>query len=166
MQNKLNIGNILWNITVCVLFLAVGFIVGRQTSSHNKSIILQDTIISEKIDTNNVIYYLQKHKVRFSHIVLAQSLLESNNYKSKLTKTNNNIFGMKVPAQRFTFAENHHDFGNYSKYENIESCILDYKSWQMQNAYNITSEEGYFNLLSKIYAEDKEYVQKLKKLIK
>ena len=76
---------------------------------------------------------------------------------------NKNLFGMKVPAQRFTFATNYFDYGNYAKYESIEECIMDYKCWQMQNAYNITTEEGYFNLLHSIYAEDPDYIQKLKK---
>lgn len=122
--------------------------------------------ISDSTDVECIKANFEKHHIKFSHIVLAQAILESNNFKSKLCRTNNNIFGMKVPAQRFTFCINPYDYGNYAKYDDIEECILDYKAWQMQNAYNITTEEGYFNLLRNIYAEDPNYITKLKKLIK
>lgn len=122
--------------------------------------------ISDSIDIECIKMNFEKHHIKFSHIVLAQAILESNNFKSKLCKTNANIFGMKVPAQRFTFCNNPYDYGNYAKYDDVEECILDYKAWQAQNAYNITTEEGYFNLLRGIYAEDPNYVNKLKKLIK
>ena len=122
--------------------------------------------ISDSTDVECIKANFEKHHIRFSHIVLAQAILESNNFKSKICKTNHNIFGMKVPAQRFTFCINPYDYGNYAKYDDVESCILDYKAWQAQNSYNITTEEGYFNLLRSIYAEDPNYINKLKKLIK
>lgn len=120
-------------------------------------------------DTTNINCFqdfLDKHEIKFSHIVLAQAKLESNNFTSKLFLENNNCFGMKVPASRYTFATNDADFANYAKFETLESCVQDYKSWQKSNAYNIYSEDAYFQLLSNIYAEDTDYVNKLKKLIK
>jgi flagellum-specific peptidoglycan hydrolase FlgJ len=151
------------DITIILIVFILGLFTGISSTYYNKFDnkieLTKDSII---VDCN---YYFQKHRVRFSHIVYAQAILESNNFKSNLCKNNNNIFGMKVPAQRFTFCINPFDYGNYSKYESIEYCILDYKAWQMQNAYNIYTEEGYFNLLSNIYAEDKNYINKLKQII-
>jgi flagellum-specific peptidoglycan hydrolase FlgJ len=154
------------DIIIVLAIFILGLIVGLNSQHNNKESKQLDKVYYN-VDSNNVSkdLYFEKHKIRFSHIVYAQATLESNNFKSKLCKENNNIFGMKVPAQRFTFCNNPYDYGNYAKYDNIESCILDYKAWQMQNAYNITTEEGYFNLLRNIYAEDTEYVNKLKKII-
>lgn len=127
----------------------------------NAEYCLTDSITDDCLKLN-----FQKHKIKFSHIVLAQAKLESNHYKSKLLFTSNNLFGMKVAATRFTFAKNSYDYGNYAKYESIEDCILDYRSWQIQNANLIFTEDAYFELLQKYYAEDPDYVTKLKKLIR
>ena len=130
------------------------------------TVILQESVCKDTLTIDCVKLYLDKHKLKFSHIILAQAILESNNLKSRLSKTNNNIFGMRVAAQRFTFATNSHDYGNYAKYESLEDCILDYKAWQIQNAFFITTDNQYFELLSKHYAESPTYVSNLKKLIK
>lgn len=98
--------------------------------------------------------------------MLAQAKLESKGLKSNLARVNNNIFGMKVAATRFTFAINSYDYGNYAKYETVEDCITDYKAWQIQNALHITDPDSYFALLKQQYAEDPMYVEKLKKLIR
>jgi len=125
-----------------------------------------DYCLVDSIDENCLLINFTEQKIKFSYIVLAQAKLESNNFKSTLLKTNNNLFGMKVAATRFTFATNSHDYGSYAKYESIKDCILDYRSWQIQNGYNITNETAYFELLKKVYAEDPNYVNKLKKIIK
>lgn len=108
---------------------------------------------------------LDKSHIKFSYIVMAQAKLESASYTSQLSKNNKNIFGMKVPASRFTFATNWHDYGSYAKYESIQDCVYDYKAWQMQCAYLVNDEDHYFELLGKAYAQDPEYVAKLKKII-
>jgi len=120
----------------------------------------------DSLDYNCIQNHLEKHRIKFSRIILAQIKLESNNLKSNLVKTNKNILGMRVAAQRFTFATNSHDYGAFAKYETIEDCILDLKSWQIQQAFYITTEEEYFNLLSKVYCTDANYVNRLKQLIK
>jgi len=119
----------------------------------------------DSLDYNCIQNHLEKHRIKFSRIVLAQIKLESNNLKSNLVKTNKNILGMRIAAQRFTFAINSHDYGAFAKYETIEDCILDLKSWQIQQAFYITTEEEYFNLLSKVYCTDANYVNRLKQLI-
>lgn len=164
------IRDILIVLIVFILGLLCGHIIAYKTA--NKEVqrlgkeVEADYCIQDTADINCIKLNFEKHHIRFSHIVLAQALLESNYFKSKLCIEDNNMFGMRVPAQRFTFATNPHDYSNYAKYNSLEDCILDYKAWQMQNAYNITTEEGYFNLLRNIYAEDPNYVDKLKKLIK
>ncbi len=109
---------------------------------------------------------IKKHRIKFSYIALAQAKLESGNrHNSNLAEKSNNILGLRVAAQRYTFATNYHDYGSFAEYESVEDCIKDYKAWQIQNAFFITTEEQYLALLEKVYCKDPGYVKQLKKLI-
>lgn len=102
-----------------------------------------------ELNETNVRKELKKHKIPHSDIVLAQAKLESNNFKSKLTKTHNNIFGMKTG--------NH-----YTKYAHWSDCIADYKK-RISNRY---TGGNYYAFLNKInYAEDPNYVNALKEIV-
>jgi flagellum-specific peptidoglycan hydrolase FlgJ len=113
--------------------------------------------------------YLQKlcdkHRIKFSHIIIAQAKLESN-LNSTVYKRTNNPFGLRIAAQRYCFATNNYDFGNYAIFANLEDAVRDMKSWQIQNAMFITKDEDYLKLLADIYAEDPDYSVKLLDLIK
>jgi uncharacterized FlgJ-related protein len=103
----------------------------------------------KELNETNVRKELKKHKIPHSDIVLAQAKLESNNFKSKLTKTHNNIFGMKTG--------NH-----YTKYAHWSDCIADYKK-RISNRY---TGGNYYAFLNKInYAEDPNYVNALKEIV-
>lgn len=157
-------------LVVFVIGIAIGVVL--EYSLIKKDIrILKEKVakincLEDKVDINCIKDNLDKHKVKFSHIVLAQCILESNNLTSDLFKRNSNAFGMRVAAQRVTFAVNNHDYGAYAKYESVEDCILDYKAFQIQNALFITTDADYFKLLGSIYAEDPIYISKLKTIIK
>lgn len=157
------------DITIILAVFILGLFVGLKSQYYNKeskSIQHNEYETNDSSITENLKYYFTKHKIKFSHIVLAQAKLESNNFKSNIFKKNLNCFGMKVPAQRYTFASNDADFANYAKFANLEDCVRDYKSWQKTYATLITTEEGYFNLLRSIYAEDPQYRNKLEDIIK
>ena len=126
----------------------------------------KDNCLKKIVDVECLKLTIEKHKIKFSHIVIAQAVLESSNFKSQVFKNNLNCFGMRVAAQRFTFAINSHDYGAYAKYESVEDCILDYKAFQIQNALFITTDAEYFKLLQSIYAQDVNYISKLKQIIK
>ena len=146
--------------------LAIGYFLANKDMIKLKEKVAKVNCLEDKIDINCIKNNLDKHKVKFSHIVLAQCILESNNLTSDLFKRNSNAFGMRVAAQRFTFATNNHDYGAYAKYESVEDCILDYKAFQLQNALFITNDADYFKLLGSIYAEDPIYISKFKNIIK
>jgi len=158
------------DILKVLMTFSLGALFGNLITTREQSKIFvqqEPCIVDTNLNFNCVSDYLDKHRIKFSHIVLAQAQLESSiQHNSDLAKKSKNILGMKVPAQRYSFAINYHDYGNYAKFASIEDCIRDYKSWQIQNAFFITDEEQYFNLLTKIYASDKDYVTKLKRLIK
>jgi UDP-N-acetyl-D-mannosaminuronate dehydrogenase len=48
----------------------------------------------------------------------------------------------------------------------IEDCVKDIKSWQIQNALFLVTDDQYFELLEKVFCKDKDYVKRLKEIIK
>ena len=123
-------------------------------------------------DPDNTISYVNVYKaivemgIKFPDIVFAQAILESGNFKSKLTKLNNNLFGMKLAKVRETTAIGKGK-GGYAKYETWIHSIEDYSHWQnfmMKN--KDLSRKQYLNLLGKIYATDRFYVSRLNRKIK
>lgn len=118
-----------------------------------------------KFDVSDSLALSLMHDLDIQHpnIVLAQMKLESGHYQSNLAKTNNNYFGMRHPAQRLTVSVKSKN--GYAHYRNWAYSILDYALWQRRYAYNL-SEEDYLTKLSKVYAEDNNYIEKVKKLRK
>lgn len=107
-----------------------------------------------------------KHGIKYPDIVFAQALLESGEFTSKLFKTANNLFGMKVPGKRES-ARIGETRSGYSKYQNWIFSIYDYSLWQehiLKNKGDLTKSQ-YFALLGKVYATDKKYVNSLKRVI-
>jgi hypothetical protein len=100
---------------------------------------------------------------RFPHIVLAQAKLESNNFKSYLFKENNNMFGMKVPKSRLTLAKGEEH--GHAVYDTWSASLMDYALYYSSYLRNIRTEREYYQFLSKFYAEDVAYVEKVKELV-
>jgi hypothetical protein len=111
----------------------------------------------------NLIGMIKQMHIRFPHIVLAQSMLETNNYKSPIFKENNNLFGMKEAKRRVTLSSGTNK--NHAYYNNWIESLLDYGFYQSHYLSNIKTEQQYYNYLSQNYAEDEEYVIKIKSLI-
>jgi hypothetical protein len=107
---------------------------------------------------------LKDLNVRFPEIVYAQAQLESANFQSRIFIENNNMFGMKRARKRPT--TNHGEQYGHAYFQSWEDCVLDYAFFQTTYMRNIKTEEDYFSYLSMNYAEDKQYVQKLKAIIK
>ena len=99
----------------------------------------------------------------FPYIVMAQAIHESGNYTSKLFLENNNMFGMKNPVTRLTTSTGDQD--GYAYYETWTDCVYDRALYSATYLSNVKTEDEYYNFLSQYYAEDKQYVDKLKKII-
>jgi flagellum-specific peptidoglycan hydrolase FlgJ len=96
--------------------------------------------------------------------VLAQAVLETNEFKSNIFKENNNLFGMKEATKRPTTnsgVENGHAY-----YNSWRESVQDYAMFAAAYLNDIKTEEEYFQYLRANYAEDSMYVEKLKKIIK
>ena len=99
---------------------------------------------------------------RFPEIVYAQATLESGNFTSPIFKENNNMFGMKLPRIRVTTAigENR----GHATFENWMSSLHDYGMYYNAYLRDLNTEEKYYSYLNKRYAEDPNYIIKVRRL--
>lgn len=107
--------------------------------------------------------YTEILNLRLDHpnIVFSQVLLETGNLTSSLYKTNKNLFGMKVSGSRATTSLK--VMNGYKWYPNWRESLLDYSLLQM-SFYRNKTEEEYLKQLSKVYAQDSKYIDKLREI--
>lgn len=158
-MKKLLIILVLINISICLFY----------SKKENNTVVYQTTIIKEievEIDTLSekaAIKYMAEINIKFPDIVRAQCILEGGNFESNIAKTNNNFLGMKHPRQRPTLSKGSKN--GYARYQRWQDCLADYVIWQSLYARNCKTELDYLDLLSRIYASDKNYKEKIIRLI-
>jgi len=110
---------------------------------------------------------LQETNILYPEVVFAQAVLESGHFKSSVFKNHKNLFGMKYPSKRETFAFGKSKSG-YAKFEDWMQSILDYKIWQENFIlrHKIQSKREYLLALNKSYSETANYSRYLDKIIK
>lgn len=144
--------------TILALFLFFTFLPQIKSEGVNR----------ELKDVNYVTLYehLIKVGIKFPEIVFAQAVLESGHFRSPLFERANNLFGMQYPIKRETTAIS--STNGYSKYENWQESVQDYKLWQefLFNKRGDLTKAEYLAYLQKWYAEDKRYVIKVKNKVK
>ena len=113
------------------------------------SLTLQDSVYS----------YIFELRLDHPEVVFAQVMLESNKLSSKLFRENHNLFGMKIAGNRPTTAIGVKN--GYAYYKTWRESVIDYALYQAAYRRNLSKEEYYIKL-GENYAEDSEYVQKLK----
>lgn len=149
-----------------LIFLFLLFITASPKSSYR---FVNEQFIDE---TLNSLSYSSLYKtivdmdILFPDIVFAQAVIESGNFTSKLTKVNNNIFGMRLPRRRETTAIGESKSG-YAIYCSWIDSVKDYLHWQnyFMKGKEMSREE-YLSLLDRVYAEDERYVSVIRKKIK
>lgn len=111
------------------------------------------------IDFDEIGLLLKRYQIKYPHIVEAQIKLETNYLKSVICKQNRNLFGMKYTNLRPTTAKG--EINNHALYDSYLKSVEDYQTWQ-----RLYYKGGdYYEFLSRIgYAEDKEYINKLKNI--
>lgn len=92
---------------------------------------------------------LIKHNIEHPDIVLAQAKLETGNFTSSVLKKNNNLFGLRKGKK-------------YYKFNHWTESIQAYKVL-VQSKYN---SGNYYKFLKDLpYAEDPDYISKLKEFV-
>ena len=104
---------------------------------------------SQTLNDSTLMAELVKNDIKYPQIVLAQAKLETGNYKSKLCRVHGNLFGLNSRK-------------GYRKYGHWTESVKAYKKL-IQSRYK---GGDYYAFLTKIgYAEDKNYIRKLKKIV-
>ena len=103
--------------------------------------------------------------VKFPDIVLAQTILESGHFVSKIAKQNNNLFGMRMPKIRETTAIGQR-YG-YARYYNWKESVKDYKLWQeaLLKKYPNMTKGQYKSYINRVYSTGKNYISKINLII-
>ena len=98
----------------------------------------------------NLASSLQRHKVKFPNIVIAQALLETGYFTSRVCLEHNNLFGLRRPSD-----------GGYYHFDNWEESIRAYRDYVQYKYHG----GDYYRFLQRIgYAEDVEYMRKVRKI--
>jgi uncharacterized FlgJ-related protein len=110
----------------------------------------------------NFYQYIKKCGIKFPHIVMAQALVETARFKSNIFIHSHNAFGMKVAKSRPTTALG--ESRGHAHYQHWTFSVQDYALFQSAFLRKIKNEEDYYQYLADNYAEDPNYVSKLKQI--
>lgn len=101
--------------------------------------------------------------IKYIDVMVAQSKIETAHYTSPIFKANKNLFGMKLPGIRKTTAigEQH----NHADYVTWQQSVVDYKLWQDRVISKLNTKQKYLAYLHENYAENKQYVTLIKRMI-
>lgn len=96
--------------------------------------------------------------IKYPDIVYAQTIQETGGHTSNIFIENHNLFGMKVATQRPT--TNKGVNRNHAYYSSWQNSVIDYALYQSKYLSQLTRTQ-YIDYLSRNYAEDTEYVDRL-----
>jgi alpha-D-ribose 1-methylphosphonate 5-phosphate C-P lyase len=169
--DKIKLNKIYFNagiIFTLALFLAYG--AGRLTkiyylNPYEKEVLLVN-MDHPPFNEDELIDLMEELNIKFPHIVLAQAYLESSykgkRFNSPIFRHNHNLFGMREAKQRITTA-----LGTKRKhayYRDWTKSVYDYGYYQASYLGEIKTEEDYYRYLGHRYAEDPNYLNKIKAL--
>lgn len=160
---------ILASIILSILTYMYGFLEGREdqivhlTPQEKEIILLNVSDTTGEFSTEKMVYLMKELNMKYPHIVYAQSLIETGHFNSKIFKENNNLFGMKQARTRVTTAQGTQY--NHAYYENWRESVYDYAFYQCRYLSGLKNEEEYLAYLGRSYAEDPNYVSKIRGLV-
>lgn len=117
----------------------------------------------DQFSQDKLINLLNELNIKFPHIVMAQSMLETGNYTSKIFIENENLFGMKEAALRIHLAQGTQY--NHAYYNSWRESVYDYAFYQATYLSDVKNERQYYKALDRSYAEAKNYSQILKVIV-
>lgn len=135
----------------------------RFLTQETKEIIIKENSEKDAFTTDRLKAYILELNIKFPHIVYAQAQLESAGFKSHIFRENNNMFGMK--CARIRPSTNKGEDNGHAYFQNWRDCVVDYALYQAAYLSDLKSESEYWEYLRQNYAEDPNYVDKLKKIV-
>lgn len=133
------------------------YALNQQVESFNErltEIVGKDSPIYNKVEANereltieNLYAALKRHGIKYPKIVLAQAILETGHFRSRVCYEYNNLFGLR------------HSKGYYS-FDHWEESVVAYKN---KVQYKHRDGEGYYSFLKRIgYASAPDYINKVR----
>lgn len=138
-----------------------GFEQASNTPAETELVILEST--EDQFSQEALVEELKRLNVRYPHIILAQAILETGFYDSRVFKENNNLFGMKEARARATTAKGT-QLG-HAYYDHWKESVTDYALYQAAYLNKLRTEKKYLSYLERNYAEAKNYDVRLTELI-
>lgn len=135
----------------------------KEISYEQKEIVIKEYLKDHKFSKDELKNYLQDMNVKYPDIVLAQAEIETGHFTSTIFKENNNLFGLKEAKLRPTTAIGTNN--NHAYYNNWRESVQDYCLYQASHLKEIKTKEEYLQYLEQNYAEDTNYVNKIKKIL-
>jgi hypothetical protein len=161
--------SIIYLLLIIISCGGICYSIGRYAQIYDLSdfekeiLVLTHDEIFDKFEEDKLTQMLGELNVKFPHIAVAQSILETNHWKSNIFSSNNNLFGMRQAKSRITTANG--SVSGHACYNHWRESVYDYAFYQASYLSKIKTEKEYFNYLSLNYAEDSSYVSKLKTII-
>ncbi len=172
---KIGLFTIINVVLVILLSLYVSYIIGNSESKEyaldnhiieltpQEKLVLINTLSVDTFSMDNLVIELKELNVRFPHIVLAQSILETGYFNSNIFKANNNLFGMKMANRRCKTAKGT-NLG-HAYYDDWKESVMDYALFQSAYLRDLKTEKSYLNYLDKNYAMGSNYDKKVVEVI-
>jgi hypothetical protein len=157
------------SLTTVLILVALTFIIGRLTAIKQLSTLEKELIVIDlraednKFNKDKLVTLLKDLRIKYPHIVMAQSILETGHWKSAVFKQNHNLFGMKQAGARINTAQGTNL--NHAYYTTWQESVYDYAFYQCRYLGGVRSEEYYYAALDGSYAEGSNYSQKLKEIV-
>ena len=111
-----------------------------------------------KSPEEGLIEALDYYGVKHPEIVYAQAILETGHFKSRIFRDYNNLFGLYNSATK-----------DYYKFNHWSESVLAYVNYVQYKYKGDDSKppDDYYKFLKELgYAEDKQYIQKVKRIVK
>jgi uncharacterized FlgJ-related protein len=157
------------SLGVLLLTSIISFITGRSIrlsdlSDYEKELVILNVKQEQnKFDEEKFINLLKELNVKFPHIVMAQALLETGNFKSKVFLQNHNLFGMRQARVRINTAKGTNL--NHAYYDTWMESVYDYAFYQCRYMSSASTEQEYYVALDASYAEASQYSGTLKSIV-
>ncbi len=133
---------------------------GKEATEDRVMVILAER---DQFSAEKLVSKIKEMNFQFPYIIYGQALLETDHFRSRIFIENNNIFGMKTATKRVNLS--HGTQYDHAYYSNWMDSVYDYGLYYASYLSKLETEDQYFSYLGEYYAEDREYVTKLKEII-
>jgi hypothetical protein len=154
-------------IALCLITSIASYFIGRH-NGYKGIVELEGKVYvkdsGEEFSKGAMVKMLKSLDVKFPHIVMAQSMVETGGWKSLVFKENHNLFGMKEANARIKTC-----LGtqlNHAYYDNWKESVYDYAFYQSRYMSSLHTDAEYYDALDATYAEADNYSTILKKIVK